>query len=143
MALVLGSVTALAYFFGTGAGSGSATTGTLQTVTVAAVSGTETTPLLPGGSGDVILNVTNPNPYSVTLVSVTGNGTISADGSHPGCVATGIVTFSDQTGLTQNIPGNGITTPVDLPGASHMALSAANACQGATFSIQVAVTVHK
>ncbi len=112
-------------------------------MTVAAVSGTETTPLLPGGSGDVILNVTNPNPYAVTLVSVTGNGTISVDGSHPGCTTAGIVTFSDQTGLTQTIPGNGTTTAVDLPGAAHMALTAANACQGATFSIQVAVTVHK
>jgi hypothetical protein len=144
LAIVLTAVAAVAYFTSTGSGSGSGTTGALQTVTVAAISGTETTPLLPGASGDVILRVTNPNPYSVTLVNVAGNGTISADGSHtPGCVTTGIVTFSDQTGLTQSIAGNGATTAVDLPGAAHMSLSAANACQGATFSIQVSVTVHK
>ena len=41
----------------------------MLTVTVAATAGTPSTPLYPGGTGDVTLRVTNPNAYAVTLVS--------------------------------------------------------------------------
>jgi hypothetical protein len=110
-------------------------------VTVAAATGTPSTPLLPGGTGDVILNVNNPNAYAVTLVSVSGNGTITADGGHSGCTTTG-VTFNNQSGLTINIPAS-TTTAVDLPGAASMSTASLSACQGATFSIPVSITVHK
>ena len=137
----LGAGAAYAYFTSTGTGSGSATTGTLQTVTVAATAGSPSTPLYPGQSGDVVLRLTNPNSFAVTLVSVAGNGVISADGGHSGCDPS-VVSFTDQTGLTVNIPG-GVTTQVDLPGAAAMSTAAADGCQGATFSIPVTITVHK
>lgn len=141
LAIGIGSGSAYAFFTSSGSGSGSGTTGTLQAVTVAAATGTPSTPLLPGGTGDVILNVNNPNAYAVTLVSVSGNGTITADGGHSGCTTTG-VTFNNQSGLTINIPAS-TTTAVDLPGAASMSTASLSACQGATFSIPVSITVHK
>jgi hypothetical protein len=137
--LSLASGTAFAYFTTSGAGAASASTGTMLTVTLAATAGTPSTPLYPGGTGDVTLRVTNPNGYVVTLVSVAGTGgTITASN---GCSPTG-VTFTDQAGLNIPIAASG-TTQVDLPGAAAMDATSANACQGATFSIPVTITVRK
>ena len=139
----LGSGAAFAYFTSSGHGTGSGSVGAMQTVTIVAPTGSVTTPLMPGGSGDVTLTVNNPNSFPVTLVSVTGHGTIAASGAGPGgCTTTGIVTFSDQTSLNKPIAANG-TTSVDLPGAVSMTTGAAAGCQGATFLIPVTITVEK
>ena len=132
---------AYAYFTSSGSQSGSGTAGSLQSVTMAATTGTPGTPLLPGGSGDVTLKVTNTNNYAVTLVSVSGAGSVSADGGHPGCTTTGI-TFTSQTSLNISIAANG-TTQVDLPNAASMSAASSSGCQGATFSIPVTITVQK
>jgi hypothetical protein len=140
--LGVGVGTAYAYYTSSGQSTGSASTGTMQTVTVAAATVTPSTPLLPGGSGDVTLKVTNPNSFAVTLVSVVGTGgTITADSGHPGCTATG-VTFSNQTGLSTTIPANSTAT-IDLPGAASMSTASSAGCQGAAFSIPVTITVQK
>jgi hypothetical protein len=151
--LVLGGTVALvlslsggvaeAFWSSAGSGSGSAPTGTLQPVTVAALVGGDTpsSTLFPGGSADVILRVNNPNAYALTLVSVSGNGTITPDGSHPSCTTTG-VSFTNQTGLSSTIAASG-TTLVHLSTAASMAGTSSNGCQGATFSIPVSITVHK
>jgi len=141
LVLGLGAGAAFAFFTTHGSGAGSGQTGTLQPVTVAASAGTASTPLLPGDSGDVVLQVTNPNSLAVTLVTVSGNGTITADGSHGSCTTTGVA-FTNQTGLNINIPAN-TTTPVDLAGAASMDTTSSNGCQGATFSIPVSITVHE
>jgi hypothetical protein len=126
-----------------GSGSGSAATGMLQPVTVAAFVGGDapSSNLFPGGSADVILQVNNPNAYTVTLVAVSGNGTITPDGGHASCTTTG-VTFTNQTGLNATIAASG-TTLVHLPTAATMASTSSNGCQGATFSIPVSITVQK
>jgi hypothetical protein len=138
----LGAGAAFAYFKGSGSAHGSASTATLVTVTASA--GTPTTPLLPGSTGDVALAVTNPNSFPVTLVSIAANGTISADGGHPGCTATG-VTFTAPTGspLPVTILANSTNQLVDLPGAASMSTASSAGCQGATFSIPVTIVVHK
>jgi hypothetical protein len=138
---VLTATAAYGYFSSTGSGSGSAGAGTMVTVAVVANAGTPTSPLYPGGTGDVVLRVHNPNPYAVSLVSVVGHGAITADAAHPGCTTTG-VTFTDQTGLSQMIAAR-TTVSVDLPGAATMSASSANGCQGATFLIPVTVTAHE
>ncbi len=143
-ALVLASVgtgSAYAYFTGSGAANGSASTGTLKPVTVAATAGTPNSMLEPGGDADVVLQVTNSNPYDVTLASVTGNGTIAPNSDHVNCTTTG-VTFADQNNLSISIAANG-TTQVDLPHAASMDSSSSSGCQGATFSIPVTIAVHK
>ncbi len=133
---------AYAYFSASGQGPGAANVGSMQTVTVAAATTTPSTPLLPGGAGDVTLEVTNPNDFAVTLVSVTGTGApITADSGHPGCTTTG-VTFTDQTGLDTVIPASSTAT-VDLSGAASMSTASSAGCQGATFSIPVTITVQQ
>jgi hypothetical protein len=132
---------AYAYFASTGSGQASASTGSLQPVTVTALAGaTPASSLLPGGTGDVVLRVNNPNSYAVTLTSVTGNGTITADAGHPSCTTTG-VSFTGQTALNTTIAASS-TTLVHLPGAASMSTASSNGCQGATFSIPVSITVQ-
>jgi hypothetical protein len=135
---------AWAYFTTSGSGTGHGSTGTMSTVTLNVTAGTASTPLYPGGTGDVSLEVNNPNAYAVTLVSValkTG-GTITADAGHLGCTTTG-VTFATQTGLSTTIPSGASADRIDLAGAVSMNSSSLSACQGATFSIPVTITVQK
>ncbi len=141
----LGAGVAFAYFTSSGAGSGSASTGNLAPVTVAAVSGTPSAPLYPGDmSGDVILNVDNPNNQPVTLVSVSGGPSAITVSNASGCTASNSgVSFNNQSGLDITIPKNSPDYPVDLAGASAMLNSSGNACQGASFNIPVTITVRE
>jgi len=133
---------AWAYFTSSGSGSAHASTGSMSTVTLNAAAGTPSTPLYPGGTGDVSLEVNNPNAYAVTLVSVAGHGTITPDAGHSGCTTTG-VTFTNQTGLNTTIPGGATNDQIALPGAVSMSSLSSSGCQGATFSIPVTITVDK
>jgi len=134
---------AFGYWRSSAQGSGTATAGTLLPVTVTALVGGDapTSVLLPGSSADVILRVNNPNSYSVTLRTVTGNGAITADAGHSACTTTG-VTFTNQTNLSVTIGASG-TTLVHLAGAASMSNASSSGCQGATFSVPVAITVQK
>ena len=64
VALVLGLSAGSAYGYLTthGSGTGSVGIGTMKTVTMA-TAGTPSTPLMPGGTGDVVFSVTNPNNF--------------------------------------------------------------------------------
>jgi len=137
----VGITAASAYFVSPGSGSGSATAATVQAVTA---SGAVVSNLIPDGvSHDVTLTVTNPNAFAVELESVIGNGTILPDSpDHSGCGPTG-VTFADQTGLSQAIPGGSVPTPVTLNNAARMNNTSGDGCQGATFTIPVTISVQK
>jgi hypothetical protein len=139
--LALGGA-AWAYFRSSGSGNGHGTTGTMSTVILNAVAGTPSAALYPGGTGDVSIEVNNPNDYAVTLVSVTGNGTITPDAGHAGCTTTG-VTFANQTGLSTSIPASATNYQVHFSGAVSMSASSSSGCQGASFSIPVTITVEK
>lgn len=137
----LGGGYAYAYYTSTGSGTGSASAGTLGPVTVETATVSPTTVLVPGNTGDAVLDIDNTNSYAVILVSVTGHGAITPDAGHSSCTTTG-VTFTDQSGLSKNLPGN-TTTVVDLTAAVSMSTASLSSCQGATFSIPVTITVHK
>jgi hypothetical protein len=129
---------AFAYFTSNGSSTASANAGSLK-VSIAATAGTPSSPLLPGGAaGDVTLEVNNPNNVAVTLISVVGNGTITASG---GCTNPD-VTFANQTGLQISVPANSTGYQVDLSGAASLSALSPNDCQGATFSIPVTITVE-
>ena len=134
--------TAYAYFTATGSGSGSGNTGDMQNVTVSAIVGGDSpsSRLYPGGpAADVILRVHNPNTFPVQLFSLTGNGAITADASHSGCTTTG-VTFTPPSSPNITIPAG--DSLVHVPGAASMSTASLSACQGATFTIPVTLTVH-
>ncbi len=105
------------------------------------VSAATTSALYPGGTGDVLIRFSNPNPYPVTVtgVSVTGtNAGIIADPGHSACTTTG-VSFTDQRALSIRVPAkaNGAdgTSDATLSRAVAMSNRSLSSCQGAVFRI--------
>jgi hypothetical protein len=143
---LVGAGGALAYFTTTGSGTASGSVGEAQAVTISA-GASPSTVLFPGTDGDVTVHISNPNTIPVhigSLVVDTSQGTNGFSAS-PGCnfgLPTPALTFTTQTGPG----GNGWTVPkkvgatdgtldLDLTGSIHMNTNAANACQGATFTV--------
>jgi len=127
-----------AYWAGSGSGAGSADTGTTQAVTFSP--GTPTAQLYPGGQAAVALSIANPNPGSVRIGSLSldtsqGTGGFAVDGAHSACGVASL-TFTPQTngGAGWTVPGAG-SLPITLAGALSMNANAANACQGASFTV--------
>ncbi|UKA49795.1 hypothetical protein LFT48_20590 [Arthrobacter sp. FW305-123] len=141
-----GAGSAYAYWTSAGLGSGSATNGTMQNVTVDALVPGDTlqTSLVPGGTADVILRATNPNSHAVTIYGFAANGPVTADAAHPGCSTTGVAFAPPPAPLNPplTIQANS-SILVTLQGAASMDASSDSACQGAQFSIPVALEVRK
>jgi hypothetical protein len=117
-----------------GTGQGTAKAGVAQPLTVSG--GTPTNLLYPGGTGDVAATITNPNAYPVRVTGISGNGAITSD--KPGCDSPSHgVTFTNQSGAW-DVPGKG-NLGVVLVGAVTMSTDSPDACQGASFSIPLAV----
>ncbi len=134
---------ALAYWHASGSGTGSATTGVAEAVTVAP--GTPARTLYPGGQADVALIVSNPNTTIVTIGSLSldptqGTGGFAVDAADSAC-DTSVLSFTTQTNAEAGwrVPAksgavNGALA-VNLPNALAMTTGAANACQGARFTV--------
>jgi len=143
---VVGAGVASAYWTASGGGAGSATTRTAVAVTLSL--GTPTASLYPGGQANVVLSVSNPNAASVFVASLAldvsgGTGGLAVDTGHSGC-ALATLSFTTQTnagaGWTVPAESGGVdgTLPVTLTNALSMDVSAANACQGASFTVYLA-----
>ena len=118
--LALAGGVAWAYWTAPGAGTASATSGSMQTVAVTALVGGDTpgSTLLPGGAAaDVILRVSNPNAFPVQVATIAAAGAITADAGHTACTTTG-VTFTPPASLAISVPRNA-TVLVDLPAAAR------------------------
>jgi hypothetical protein len=139
--VVVGS--ALAYLGSTGSGSGDASVGSPDELTITAATPT-TGFLYPGGTGDVEATISNPNTFSVRVNSlILGSGGISADGAHAGCDTSALHFTTQNNGAAGwTIPAKAGSTDgsldVDLVGAISMDTDAANGCQGATFAVSLA-----
>jgi hypothetical protein len=141
--MIGGAGVAYAYWSAGGAGTGFGANGTTTPLTLS--SGTPTGTLVPGGQTSVVLTMTNPNTglvkiSSLALDTTQGTSGYSVDGAHSGCTLS-TLSFVTQTnaGAGWTVPGkigttNG-TLSVTLTNALSMSLSAANACQGATFTV--------
>ena len=127
---------AFAAWTATGTGSGYAKATTAQALTTVDVSATTAATLYPGATGDVELEISNPNDYPVRVTSVTGNGAITA--SDAGCNAAS-VTFTDQGSLTLDVSATG-SAAFTLNGAVSMSGAANDSCQGAVFTIPVSLS---
>jgi hypothetical protein len=128
-----------------GGGSGYAKADTAQALSTVDVSASTAATLYPGADGDVEIRITNPNPYPVEVTSVTANGAIAADPGHSTCGSdaghpTG-VTFTDQTGQAIDVGANA-SASTTLADAAHMSNASDDSCQGATFTIPVALSGH-
>ena len=139
------AVATAGYAYWTAAGSGTAGKTTVTTTAVTLTPGTPTAQLFPGGSADVVLTAANPNDFSVrigVLALDTSQGTagFAVDGGHSGC-GLGVLSLTTQTN-----GGSGWTVPakvggvngslsITLTNALAMGTTAADACQGASFTV--------
>ena len=140
--LAAGTATAFAYWRSAGSGTGSGTTGTMTINVTALQTGDSTgaTTLVPGATGDVLLRVNKPNAYSVQVSAISANGSITAS---PSCSTSGITFTSPASYASAQYtlaPGSNL---LRLSSALAMNLSVSSACQGATFTIPVSVTVQR
>jgi hypothetical protein len=143
----LGGGAAFAYFAVTGSGSGAASTDPPQSVTVLQTTGTVTNKLYPGGSGDLVVKLDNPNSYPVDIESVAaGTGTVIGSGGIGACTDTG-VSASPQTGLSISVASDASPpnhpVPVVIRNGVSMSTSSDSGCQGATFQVPVVIMVRR
>ncbi|MGI8802324.1 MAG: hypothetical protein ACR2KV_09160 [Solirubrobacteraceae bacterium] len=126
-----------------GAGAGASQTQLANVVAVTLSPGTPSDPLSPGDVGGVNVIVSNPNNIRAhvgSFVLAAASPAIAVDGAHGGC-DTSALTFTTQTngGAGWNVPPKsgavaGVLT-VELNGALSMSSTAADACQGARFTV--------
>jgi hypothetical protein len=129
--------TAVARWSAAGIGTGPAATGTTQALTLSPA--TAAAQLFPGGQTGVVLTITNPNPGTVRVGSLLldttqGSGGFAVDGAHAAC-GLSVLSFAAQTnGADWAVPGVG-SLSVTMANSLSMSVSAASACQGATFAV--------
>jgi hypothetical protein len=99
------------------------------------------TNLLPGGSSDVVLSVTNPNAFALSVVGARAEGRITdTTGGDPDCASH--VAFAYPAGGTPIVvPGDNVPHDVVLPGAVTMDTSTPGECQGAGFTLTVTLVL--
>jgi len=157
MALVAGgSYAATNWIVGLTAGSsGEGQSATVQNLTITAVaSPAATNQLYPGGNGDVVATITNPNPYPVTITGVdlptnatyaTGYTTSALSTTQTGCLAatpsdviwdysTGTSGSAHTLATPLTIAASGTLT-VTFTNDATMTASAPAACENTFFSL--------
>jgi hypothetical protein len=136
---------AFAYWMGTGSGSASTQVGSPEQLDLEP--GTPSAQLIPGDTSSVTAIATNPNPYfvqigSLTLDTAAGTGGFDVDAAHAGC-NTSALHFAPQNngGAGWRVPPlvdeTDGTQAIDMRGALSMDAGAANACQGASFTVHL------
>ncbi|HZW43572.1 MAG TPA: hypothetical protein VFF32_04155 [Dermatophilaceae bacterium] len=146
LALPVGGA-ANAFWSASGSGAGSGAAGTTVAVTLSA--GTPAATLYPAGAANVLLTASNPNASPVRIGSLAldtsqGAGTgFAVDAGHSGCaVSTLSFTTATNGGAGWTVPGKvgavDGTLPITLTNALAMGVGAADACQGASFTVYLA-----
>ena len=130
------STGAYAYWTTTGQGTGTASAGTLEQVTIDSV--VIGNALRPGGPAvNVTINLTNPNSFAVDIESLTAGAVTSSAGGCSGA-ATGVTL--DLSAVTGSIQA---TTTLPYIASASMSTASVSACQGATFSAPLTLLVRK
>ena len=136
-----GSGIAFAVWTVNGSGSGGAAATVAQGLTVTAVtpSGAGAS-LYPGGpAGPVSFTVANPNPFAVTITSLTWGTPVSTNVTT--CANSNIsLDPNAPTSVSISIPANGTSPTVVVPGVLDLAHSAPNGCEGQSFTVPVTVS---
>ena len=152
--LLFGGSVAVASWTATGTGQGSARAASVSGLVVTAGSPlgalyplpADTTPATGYGSGtvgSVSTTVANPNPFPVTITSVTvGSVTSSPLGGRTCAAGSVLPTSSAPIALSPpvTLAAGSAPTAVTVPGALYMVSTAEDGCQGASFSVLVTVT---
>lgn len=125
---------AFAAWTATGTGSGSATALDPNDDNLV-VDVTVSDGIYPTGAVDVAVSLTNPNPYEVTVASITDDS-ISVDGGDLHEVSDCALTFADQTGLALVVPADSASSADEtFTGALSMGNAAIDDCKGASIEL--------
>jgi len=136
--------------------SGEAQSATVSNLTITAVASPSATNLLyPGGNGDVVMTITNPNPYPVTITAVnlptnttyaTGYTTSALTTTQTGCLATTpndvLWNYSTATSGTSHTLTSALTVAasgtltVTMTNDASMTAAVPAACEATYFSMQ-------
>lgn len=150
--LVLATIVAVglaagAFAYWTGAGEGAGTTVLGSPVQLTLSPGTAQSQLTPGGASSVAAVATNTNPYfveigSLALDTTAGTGGFDVDGAHTGCDVSALhFTTQDNGGAGWRVPPKVASTDgtlaIELDHALGMDADAADACQGAAFTVHL------
>jgi hypothetical protein len=130
---------ARAYWTAIGSGTGSATTATLEGVTIDSVT-IASERLAPGGAPvPVRITVRNANAFPVSLTAVSA-GPVSSD--KPGCGDAG-----HPSGVSLDVAGSVVVIPAsstaEVLRSAQMATTSPSACQGAVFSTDLTLDVRR
>lgn len=122
-----------------GSGNGYAKAVTAQSLSLVDASASTSAQLYPGATGDLVVRVTNPNSFAVTITSVANSGGSIVSDKGAACNAATGVTYANSTGLSQAVAA-GATITFSLANKVSMSNSSDNACQGAVFTIPISVS---
>ena len=140
-AVVVNAGVAWAYWKVTASETGSARAGTAVELALRGRSDLNR-PLLPGGTGNLIVTLTNDNDFPITITSVSpGPGNVVADDEHreAGCREnTGVSLTKAAFTVSWDVAKNTIGA-FSIADGLRMDPGASKACQGATFTVQVQV----
>lgn len=140
-------ISAGAFGYWKAAGSGSATTVLESPDQLTLGPATPQAQLTPGGDAGVAAIATNTNPYfveidSLVLDTAAGTGGFDVDAGHSGCGLSVLHLAPQDNGgsgwrAPPRVAATDGTLTIDLSGALTMDADAANACQGASFTIHL------
>ena len=141
LSLLLAAGVAYAAWTASGSGLGYAKAGSAQDLTTVDASASVVNTLVPGGTGDFAITVSNPNAYPVSVSAVTLNGSVTGTGGTGTCTTTGVTISQSAIDATVpfTVPAGGTYTDVVANGAS-MTNASDDGCQGATFQVPVTLT---
>lgn len=141
-AVGLGGGLALAAWSVSGSGSGGAAATVAQGVTLTAITpvGAAAT-LYPGGpASSVYFSVSNPNPYAVTISSITWGTPVSYNTTACPNSNFSLSGSAPSSGLTISVPANSTSTVFSVPGVILMSHAAPDGCQGVGAGISMTVS---
>jgi hypothetical protein len=136
LAVMTGGGVAYAAWVASGTGTATAKATTAQQLTTEVA--TASADLYPGATGDLRLTISNPNGYPVRVTRVAPNGDVTGSGG-TGVCAVPDVTFTEQTGLTLDVPATG-SASFTLADSVQMGNNSDDGCQGATFTVPVSMS---
>ena len=130
------AISGVAFASWTLSGSGTGTAGAANALGLTSVSISVADSLYPGATSDATITVTNPNPFPVSITAVDFTGSVAVTGDPAGCTDSvdHAVSFADSSSLSLFVDANADAATVTLPGAVTMGSTAADACQGQTFT---------
>ena len=142
-AISAGTGIGFAAWSASGSGSGGAAATVAQGVTLTATIPTSpgAATLYPGGPpGSVYFTASNPNPYAVTITSITWGTPFSTNTSSCPSSNISVDANAPKTGLSIVIPPNPQTAGFSVPNVLDLSHGALDGCQGVGFSVPMTVT---